>query len=158
MESSPFRKMQQMNKNVLIAWICWWWWVQNEWNDCLSCPASASGKVWPCCEEGGGWNGGPWHQVWRLCVLHPTCGHLPVAHLPDCWCQVCTHGRSAEKGKHTLLMVMSLIFSRLRSASEFFSLFYQCDPSLNSSEMKNVHPLLLLLLISRVYQRAYLIH
>lgn len=92
-----------MNKNVLIAWICWWWWVQNEWNDCLSCPASASGKVWPCCEEGGGRNGGPWHQVWRLCVLHPTCGHLPVAHLPDYWCQVCTHGRSAEKGKHTLL-------------------------------------------------------
>lgn len=155
--------MLQIYKNVLIAWICWWWWVQSEWNDCLSCPASASGKVWPCCKEGGGWNGRPWHQVWRLGVLHPARGHLPVAHLPDCWCQVCTHGRSAEKGKRTLLNgdVTRLSPCTVSISIAFIvSPMWSCNLSINhlwTPQKWKISVLYSCCFLFQGYQRAYLI-
>lgn len=58
------------------------------------------GETWYWHKDKCWWHGDTRDQVWRFHLLCSAYSHWALAHLPNHWCQVFSHGGSSTKGKH----------------------------------------------------------
>lgn len=80
---------------VCVCVFCWVTWGS------FTSHSNSAGKGRHGSEEGHRWDGRPWDQIWRLCLLRHACGHRTVAVLPGAWCQIISTRTSEETGEYS---------------------------------------------------------